>query len=50
VVGKVPVRLESSLAKEDLAPRFRGLDSDDLTTCGALIQAVKRPGEHGGRR
>lgn len=32
---------ESSLAKEDLAPRFRTLSDEDMRTSGAFIQAVK---------
>lgn len=39
------VRTPSNLAREELAPRFRSLTDDDLTTSGAFIQAVK---QHGG--
>lgn len=34
-------RLESTLTKEELAPRFRCISDDDVTTSGAFIQAIK---------
>jgi hypothetical protein len=33
---------DSSLARDDLAPRFRNLSDEDLETASAMIQAVKR--------
>jgi hypothetical protein len=35
-------KLESRLTKDDLAPRFRQITDDDLTTCSAHLLAVKR--------
>jgi hypothetical protein len=35
---------ESRLRREDLAPRFRNLTDEDLTTSTAVIQALKRAG------
>jgi len=35
-------KLESRLAKDDLAPRFRQITDDDLTTCSAHLLSVKR--------
>ncbi|HET9715229.1 MAG TPA: methyltransferase domain-containing protein [Pseudolabrys sp.] len=34
-------RQPSAIAREQLAPRFRSLDDEDLTTSSALIQSVK---------
>jgi len=42
LVGARKERLESRLAKKDLAPRFRQISDDDLTTCTAHLLAVKR--------
>jgi SAM-dependent methyltransferase len=42
LVGGSQDRLASRLAKGDLAPRFRGIADDDLTTSTAHLQAVKR--------
>ena len=42
LVGGSKDRLESRLAKDDLAPRFRQITDDDLTTSTAHLQAVKR--------
>jgi SAM-dependent methyltransferase len=36
-------RLESRLAKSDLAPRFQQITDEDLTTCTAHLLAVKTP-------
>lgn len=38
----VPIAQPSTLARRALAPRFHAITDDDLTTCGALIQAIKR--------
>nr|MBA3542541.1 hypothetical protein [Deltaproteobacteria bacterium] len=38
----LPITTPSQLAREDLAPRFRNLTDADLTTSGALLQAIKR--------
>ena len=42
VVCDITYNSESNLSKEDLAPRFRAITDDDLTTSGAFIQAVKK--------
>jgi hypothetical protein len=42
-VGGQTAKLESHLERPDLAPRFRHLTDQDLTTSSALIQAVPRP-------
>jgi SAM-dependent methyltransferase len=42
LVGGSQDRLESRLAKHDLALRFRQISDDDLTTSTAHLQAVKR--------
>ncbi len=42
LVGGSKDRLESRLAKDDLALRFRQITDDDLTTSTAHLQAVKR--------
>jgi len=39
---KQPDTAKSRFKREDLAPRFRNLSDEDLTTCTAVIQAVKR--------
>ncbi len=36
------VRAASAIQRAELAPRYRGLSNDDLTTRGGLIQAVRR--------
>jgi len=41
VVGDMAVRSPSELSRRQLAPRFRNMPDDDLTTSGAFIQAVK---------
>jgi hypothetical protein len=43
LVGCRKDRLESRLAKNDLAPRFRQITDEDLTTPTAHLLAVKRP-------
>ena len=35
------IRSKSNLTIDDLAPRFKSMSDDDLTTSGAFIQAVK---------
>jgi hypothetical protein len=42
-------RAPSTLHREQLAPRFRGLSEDDLTTCGAHIVAVVAPRDSAAR-
>lgn len=37
-----PVRQENTLARAELAPRFRELDETDLSCAGTFLQAVKR--------
>jgi len=41
-VGGQTARLDSSFASPQLAPRFRHMTEQDLTTSSALIQAVPR--------
>jgi hypothetical protein len=41
VINDVKYRLPSTLARGDLAPRFDGMDADDLVTSGAFVQAAK---------
>jgi SAM-dependent methyltransferase len=41
IVCDQKVRSPSRLQASDLAPRFRGLSEEDLTTSGAFIQAVR---------
>jgi hypothetical protein len=38
-VHRVPAG--SNIRRDDLAPQFRSLSEDDLTTCSAVVQAVK---------
>ena len=42
VLDERPTKAESRLARAALAPRFRGLSDDDLTTSGAYILATPR--------
>ncbi len=42
VAGAHREKLASRLAKDDLAPRFREISDDDLTTCTAHLLGVKR--------
>lgn len=42
IVCDIPTRRESEIDRKALAPRFRDLSDDDLTTAGCFIQAVKR--------
>ena len=41
IAAEVPVKAASEVQRTELAPRFHGLPDDDLTTCGALLQAIK---------
>lgn len=43
IVDMLKRREESSLTVDDLALRFRSLSTDDLTTAGAFLQAIRRP-------
>ncbi len=43
VVCQVRVTRPSGIRREQLAPRFKDISDDDLTTSGAFIQALKRP-------
>jgi SAM-dependent methyltransferase len=45
VISETLQRAPSTLRRQQLAPRFRGLSEDDLTTCGAHIVAVVAPRE-----
>jgi SAM-dependent methyltransferase len=42
VVSQIKAQRPSAIARNRLAPRFRGLSEDDLTTAVAFIQARKR--------
>ena len=42
VVADDRTRATTEVSREELAPRFRAMSEDDLTTCGALLQAVRR--------
>jgi hypothetical protein len=42
VVCDRTIKSESNLNREDLAPRFKSISDDDLTTSGAFIQAAKK--------
>jgi hypothetical protein len=42
LAGSKTDQLDSQIARADLAPRFRQMTDDDLTTSSALVQAVKR--------
>ena len=44
IAGEAKVQADSALSRSELARRFQGLSDDDLTTSGALFQAVKRRG------
>lgn len=44
VAGQL-ARANPVIAREQLAPRFRGLTDQDLTTPTALIQAIRAPGD-----
>jgi SAM-dependent methyltransferase len=41
IISNMAIRSPSELSRQDLAPRFRNMPEDDLTTSGAFIQAVK---------
>jgi len=41
VVCDRKIRTESNITRDDLAPRWRSISDDDMTTSGAFIQAVK---------
>jgi hypothetical protein len=43
VVCDIRFRKNSTLRREQLAPGFRNMPEDDLTTSGAFIHAVKKP-------
>jgi len=42
-VGGRTAKAESHIVREELAPRFRHVTDQDLTTASALVQAVPRP-------
>jgi len=42
IVSDIEYRKRSVISREQLAPRFRHLSPDDLTTSGAFIQAAKK--------
>ena len=42
IAAEAQERADSMILRSELAPRFQGLSDDDLTTLGALFQAVKR--------
>ena len=42
VVADERTRAATEVSREELAPRFRAMSEDDLNTCGALLQAVRR--------
>ena len=42
VVADVRARAATEVVRDELAPRFHAMSEDDLTTCGALLQAVRR--------
>lgn len=42
LAAEAQVKADSTLLRSELAPRFQELSDDDLTTSGALFQAVKR--------
>jgi SAM-dependent methyltransferase len=41
ILTTVPARSDSAVPRTSLAPRFRGLSDDDLTTSGLFVQARK---------
>jgi hypothetical protein len=43
VICDIKFREASTVTREQLTPRFKHLSDDDLTTCGAFIQAIKNP-------
>ena len=42
IVADVRTRAATEVSRDELAPRFRAMSEDDLNTCGALLQAVRR--------
>ena len=42
VVADARTKAATEVARDELAPRFRAMAEDDLTTSGALLQAVRR--------
>lgn len=42
ILADAPERMESEVLRDQLAPRFRAMSEDDLRTCCALLQAVRR--------
>ena len=42
VVADARTKAATEVARDELAPRFRAMSEDDLTTIGALLQAVRR--------
>ena len=42
IVADLRTRAATEVARDELAPRFRAMSKDDLTTNGALLQAVRR--------
>ena len=42
IVAEVPIKAASEVHRAELAPAFRSMSDDDLTTAGALLQAIKR--------
>lgn len=42
IVCDVMIRTHAGIHREQLAPRFRSLSDEDLTTSGAFVQAVKK--------
>ena len=41
VVADERTRVATEISRDELAPRFRAMSEADLTTCGALLQAVR---------
>lgn len=41
IVEDAPVKAHSKIERRQLAPQFRDVTDDDLTTCDAFIQAIK---------
>ena len=44
ILCDIQIKSESSFARNELAPRFRSISADDLTTSTAFIQGVKKTG------
>jgi hypothetical protein len=44
VVCDIKIKDTSGINRERLAPRFKNMSNEDLTTSGAFIQAIKRLG------